>query len=708
MLGIIKRVLSTTANDLNFSKIRNIGIIAHIDAGKTTTTERMLFYSGMTKKLGDVDRGDTIMDYMPEERERGITITAACITFGWKDHKINLIDTPGHVDFTIEVERSVRVLDGAVAIIDGVSGVEPQTETVWRQICSYEIPRIVYVNKLDRMGASFDNSLRSVEEKLNTRAIAIQRPVFENDEFVGIVDLVKMKQLFWNDSKGLEMTELDVKDSALESYRSNMLESIAEFDDLLLDMYLENPHAISSTEIINALRRITRDQKAVVVLCGSSFKNIGVQPLLDAVIDLLPNPAERPPPMALTSDKKSLPVPLNERGNLVALAYKVVNDIRRGLLIFVRVYSGILDGKFTLYNSNRKVKERVNAIYNVYADKFESVDCISAGNIGIIVGPKNTFTGDTLQWSHNATKFVLSNINIPSPVCFYSIEPYSLAEETEFNAALESLQREDPSIKVELNKETGQTILSGMGELHLEIALGRLRNHFKVNVMSGGLQISYKESILEDVLNDSIVFKKEVGGKMAHIELQIKVQKLVDDHQGNEPKIQINRSLLPSSLNVDELSVSIHDGFQGALSCGPNGYPVCDVVVSLERIEIFPGTPSIAVRAAAYEILKQSIRKSSSLVLEPIAAVSVNTPNSDISGVISDIHCVRNGQVKEIESLSEASNPHSIINALIPFEKLIGYSSALRSLTAGKASFSYSIHSYKARTKNSSNKDFIH
>ncbi|KAF9938708.1 Ribosome-releasing factor 2, mitochondrial [Mortierella alpina] len=542
--------------DISIQNARNIGIIAHIDAGKTTTTERMLHYAGFTRRIGDVDSGDTIMDYMKQERERGITITSAAITFGWKDHRINLIDTPGHVDFTIEVERSIRVLDGAVTILDAVAGVEAQTETVWQQAARQGIPRIAFVNKMDRAGAGFGRTVREMRTRLGCRPVVVQIPLIEslNDtpsasgaksmdaQFNGVVDVLSMEILRWDsDSKGAKMIrspldssypDQDLYQEAVKA-RVALVEQLSALDEHIIELFLtlEDHMAIEAKDLQAAIRRLTLSSTIVPVLCGASFKNIGVQPLLDSVVDYLPSPTERPAALGRLPDGKMVEIGKGgPKERLCALAFKVVHDARRGPMVFVRVYAGQLNERAQLWNSTTHSKERANKLLQMYAMDVEEIPHITRGNIGVILGLKDTRTGDTLLDAHDPRKgLALSGIKVPSPVFFASVEPISTSDEKPVEEAIKALIREDPSLGVRVDEETGQTLLGGMGELHLEVAKDRLVSDFKVKAEMGRMRISFKETMRGTGVVSEVPqweYDREVLGKRGRARVGVTVERL--------------------------------------------------------------------------------------------------------------------------------------------------------------------------------------
>ncbi|KAG0006074.1 Ribosome-releasing factor 2, mitochondrial [Entomortierella chlamydospora] len=571
--------------DVAIKNCRNIGIIAHIDAGKTTTTERMLHYAGFTRRIGDVDSGDTIMDYMKQERERGITITSAAITFGWKDHRINLIDTPGHVDFTIEVERSIRVLDGAVTILDAVAGVEAQTETVWQQAARQGVPRIAFVNKMDRAGAGFGRTVREMRTRLGCRPVVIQIPLMEsptgasgsgaNDaEFSGVVDVLSMEILRWDaDSKGAKVirSPLDPSYPDQELYqeavkaRVAVVEQISALDEKIIDLFLtlEDHMAIETKDLRAAIRRLTLSSTIVPVLCGASFKNIGVQPLMDSVVDFLPSPDERPAAIARMPDGKMVEIGSGgPKERLCALAFKVIHDARRGPMVFVRIYAGQLNERAQLWNSTTHAKERANKLLQMYAMDVEEITHITKGNIGVVLGLKDTRTGDTLIDAHDSRKgLALSGIKVPSPVFFAAIEPMSTSDEKPVEEAIKALIREDPSLGMRIDEETGQTLLGGMGELHLEVAKERLVSDFKVNAEMGKMRISFKETmrgagIVSEVPNWE--YDREILGKRGRARVGISVERLEqfedtgDNTSASASKVENGKESKDSNLASEE------------------------------------------------------------------------------------------------------------------------------------------------------------
>ncbi|KAF9193406.1 Ribosome-releasing factor 2, mitochondrial [Haplosporangium sp. Z 11] len=675
--------------DIAIKNARNIGIIAHIDAGKTTTTERMLHYAGFTRRIGDVDSGDTIMDYMKQERERGITITSAAITFGWKDHRINLIDTPGHVDFTIEVERSIRVLDGAVTILDAVAGVEAQTETVWQQAARHGIPRIAFVNKMDRAGAGFGRTVREMRTRLGCRPVVVQIPLMEspsgavgagsNDaEFNGVVDVLSMEILRWDsDSKGAKMSKspLDANypDKGLyqEAVKARvaLVEQLSALDEHIIELFLtlEDHMAIEAKDLQAAIRRLTLSSTIVPVLCGASFRNIGVQPLLDSVVNYLPSPDERPAAQGRMSDGKMIEIGAGgSKERLCALAFKVIHDARRGPMVFVRVYSGQLNERAQLWNSSTHTKERANKLLQMYAMDVEEIPHITKGNIGVVLGLKDTRTGDTLLDAHDPRKgLALSGIKVPSPVFFASVEPMSTSDEKPVEEAIRALIREDPSLGVRVDEETGQTLLGGMGELHLEVAQERLVSDFKVKAEMGRMRISFKETMRGAGVVSEVPaweYDREVLGKRGRARVGISVERLerfedqgedrsklggggssrrddvmsadLEEHDGNEimillseqapstddagvraafEKAALSGTVIPSGttdLPIPVLRTAVKNGVLAALSRGPLlGYAQTHLKVRLTDLHLYgsdstPAAISSCVSAAVNEAIR--------------------------------------------------------------------------------------------------------
>ncbi|KAF0380250.1 P-loop containing nucleoside triphosphate hydrolase protein [Gigaspora margarita] len=752
----------SSVKDYSISKTRNIGIIAHIDAGKTTTTERMLYYSGYTRRIGDVDDGTTVMDYLKQERERGITITSATITFAWRNYRINLIDTPGHVDFTVEVERSIRVLDGAVTILDAVSGVEAQTQTVWAQANRYNVPRIAYVNKMDRVGARFGRTVREMRYKLGTTPLVCQIPVIQKDNrgnslLCGIVDLLDMRVLDWNkDPKGsvINRTPLTDKYPIVGLYneaikgRSCLIETLSEMDDNMLDLFLsaEDHMKISVEDAKQALRRVTLNGKAVPVFCGASFRNIGVQPLIDAVVDYLPSPLDRPVPIASLSDDESIEILPKENEKLCALAFKVIHDNKRGPMVFVRVYSGKLDNHMTLYNTNIHNKERVNKLLQMYANDVEEISLITAGNIGVIIGLKETRTGDTLiQFNDSRKSLRLKNIDIPAPVFFRVVEAAGISEEKPLEEALKNILREDPSLHVHVDKDSGQTLISGMGELHLEIVKDRLLNDFKVKAKLGKMRISYRETVINDKIDHTYLYEREIMGKRLKAQISLTITPLHENDQGsfneggnriilNLTKKTIISDELDQSINnqetseliklsIEEISNAVYTGIISSLYRGPIlGFPITRLSINVHSLRLFGAeSTKTAISTCASQALTDALKGRNLVLLEPLMNVNIDVPEEYLGVVLGDLTGTRRGNVLGLETSGnlfdnldnnieiyvppdpiffssnkndKIVNPKKVIHAHVPLSTMLGYSSSLRSLTGGTASFDMSLSSF--------------
>lgn len=734
---------SSTSVDLE--RIRNIGILAHIDAGKTTTTERMLFYSGAIARMGEVHDGDATMDFMPQERERGITIGAAAISFAWREHHVNLIDTPGHVDFTVEVERAVRVLDGAVAVLDGVAGVEAQTETVWEQADRYRVPRIAFVNKLDREGASFARACASIEARFQVETLRVQVPVGEESDFDGVLDVVDMQLVRWLDKEGKEVQRLpilpagsgkmaDMHAAATEA-RQELIERASNFDDALGELFLmEEP--IDNDTLKAALRRITlaHSRQAVVTLCGSALKNKGVQPLLDAVVDYLPSPLDLSPFEAhlVKKDKKTdsssathAPHAVVKRNAspdepLLALAFKVKHDRQRGLVVFFRVYSGVLHAKSQLFNTSRQQKERITRLMLVAADDSDEVAEISAGNIGAAVGLKNTFTGDTIVASkdHHASEYlVLPGVQIPKPVFTCSVEAESSAKQKDLDDALYHLQREDPSFVVTVDEETGQTLMSGMGELHLDIIKERLRAEYKLDPTIGAMRVAYLESASVGV---SVPYTHDVmlGTDRQFAKLTVELEPLLDQ-EGNEVGVQdeeegdsaVNNVVEWKNLGAKKMphafALAIEEGLRSSMSRGVlTSNRVAYVKVSVDENDCEWDTDSNAnaFRVAAALAFKKALRDAAPVVLEPMMKLEVRAPDRCIGDVLSDLTSQRRAHIQEVGAAVNGSGAEgdaqvsragrSVVHAHVPLVHMVGYATLLRSKTQGEGSFGIQFLKY--------------
>jgi len=682
-------VATDTAIDL--AKVRNIGIMAHIDAGKTTTTERILFYTGINYKIGEVHEGAATMDWMEQEQERGITITSAATTCEWKNHLINIIDTPGHVDFTVEVERSLRVLDGAVAVFDGVAGVEPQSETVWRQADRYNVPRICFINKLDRTGADFDMCVGMIVSRLNATPLVLQIPIGAESDFLGVVDLIAMKALVWpgETKKGedylVEEIPADLKEKA-EAARFKLIETLAEADDTIMEKYLEGL-AVSEEEIIDGIRRATIADKLTPVLCGSAFKNKGVQPMLDAVTRYLPSPLDvgaivghKPNHEAVHLERK----PDNSEP-VSALAFKIMSDPHLGKLTFIRIYSGVLETGSAVLNSVKDRKERIGKIYQMHANKREERDSAGAGMIVAVMGLKDTTTGETL--CDPANPIVLESMNFPAPVISVAIEPKTKSDQEKLGTAIQRLAEEDPTFQVHTDDETGQTIIEGMGELHLEILVDRMRREFKVEANVGKPQVAYRETIRRTVERHDYTHKKQTGGSGQFAKVQISLAPLPPEVEGSYEFVnKVTGGRIPR-----EYIPSVDQGGQEAMQSGPlAGYPLTDV-----RFTLLDGayhdvdSSELAFKIAGLMAFKEAARKADPVLLEPVMMVEVTTPEDFMGDVIGDLNS-RRGQIQAMDERAGAR----VVSALVPLSEMFGYVGDLRSRTQGRASYSMQFDSY--------------
>jgi elongation factor G len=668
-------------------KTRNIGIMAHIDAGKTTTTERILYYTGINYKIGEVHEGTATMDWMVQEQERGITITSAATTCFWRDHRVNIIDTPGHVDFTIEVERSLRVLDGAVAVFCSVGGVEPQTETVWRQADKYGVPRLAFVNKMDRLGADFFRVVKMIQDRLGARPVVMQLPIGAEDKFSGIVDLVTMKAVVWEDeSLGAKFHEekipADLQDQA-EEYREKLLEAAADGDEAVMEKYLEGK-AISETELRKGIRGATLALKIVPVVCGTAFRNKGVQPMLDAVVDYLPSPIDIPPVKGVEpGTDKAEERPANDDAPFSALAFKIMTDPFVGTLSFFRVYSGSLASGASIYNSTKSKRERVGRLLKMHANKREEIKEVYAGDIAAAVGLKTATTGDTL--CDEDEPIVLESIDFPEPVISIAIEPKSKADQEKLGLSLQKLATEDPSFKVRTDEETGQTIISGMGELHLEIIVDRLLREFSVGANVGKPQVAYRETVRK-LVEQQGKFIRQTGGRGQYGDVWIKLEpnkagggfEFVDAVKGGS----IPREYIPA----------VEKGVKEATENGViAGYPMVDVKVTL-----FDGSyhdvdsSEIAFKIAGSMAFKQAARKASPVLLEPIMSVEVVVPEDFMGDVIGDLSS-RRGKVLGMDTRPAAQ----AIDARVPLAQMFGYSTDLRSMSQGRATYTMQFSHYE-------------
>jgi elongation factor G len=678
----------------DLTKVRNIGIMAHIDAGKTTTTERILFYTGINYKIGDTHEGSATMDWMEQEQERGITITSAATTCWWKDHQINIIDTPGHVDFTAEVERSLRVLDGAVAVFDGVAGVEPQTMTVWRQANKYAVPRMCFVNKLDRTGADFLRCVDMMVERLNSTPLVLQLPIGAESDFLGVVDLVGMRALTWRGETKIgedyEVEEIpaELAEQAAE-YREKLLETLAEADDTVMEKYLEGEE-LSVAEIEAAIRRATLADKINPVLCGTAFKNKGVQPLLDAVVKYLPSPLDID---AIIGHK------VGDEGTEIArkpadsepfsgLAYKIASDPHLGKLIYVRVYSGKLEAGATVLNSVSGRKERIGKVYQMHANKREEIASVGAGQIVAVMGLKDTKTGHTL--CDQANPVVLESMTFPAPVIEVAIEPKTKSDQEKLGTAIQRLSDEDPTFTVKTDEETGQTIIAGMGELHLEILVDRMKREFRVEATVGKPQVAYRETIRRKVENHTYTHKKQTGGSGQFAKVVISIEPSIDPETGAGAGYEFVNNVSGGRVPREYIP-SVDHGAQDAMEFGVlAGYPMVDVKVSLEDGAYHDVDSSeLAFKIAGNQAFKEAARQAKPVLLEPMFAVEVTTPETFLGTVIGDINS-RRGQIQA----QEERHGDMVINALVPLSEMFGYVGDLRSKTSGQASYSMEFDSY--------------
>lgn len=654
--------------------------MAHIDAGKTTTTERILYYTGVTYKIGEVHEGAAVMDWMVQEQERGITITSAATTCSWKDNKINIIDTPGHVDFTVEVERSLRVLDGAVAVFDGVAGVEPQSETVWRQANKYRVPRIAFINKMDRVGADFFMAVDSMEEKLGARPVPIQMPIGSEEKLRGSIDLVTMRAFFFDDDTlGATYVEADIPEEHIvkaKEYRDKLLEAVSDIDENIMDKYLSGKE-VPVNDIKRALRKGTIEMVFTPVICGSAFKNKGVQLLLDAVVDYLPSPLERPFVMGIRPlDGVEVQRRASDDEPFSALAFKIMTDPFVGQLAFIRVYSGVLSAGSYIYNSTKNAKERIGRLLKMHANKREEIKEIRAGDIAAIVGLKNTLTGDTLCDENNP--IILEAIEFPEPVIAVAIEPKTKADQEKLSMSLAKLAQEDPSFKVSFAEETGQTIISGMGELHLEIIVDRLLREFKVSANVGKPQVSYKETIKGEAKKVEGKFVRQSGGRGQYGHVVIDIEP-VERGKGFEFVNKIVGGAIPKEY-ISAVEKGIKEAMEGGVLAG---YPVVDV-----RTTLFDGSyhevdsSEMAFKIAGSMAFKEGAKKAKLTLLEPIMSVEVITPEDYMGDVIGDLNS-RRGKIQSMEKRANAQ----IIKALVPLSEMFGYATDLRSKTQGRATY---------------------
>jgi elongation factor G len=679
------------ARNAELAKTRNIGIMAHIDAGKTTTTERILFYTGINYKIGEVHDGAATMDWMEQEQERGITITSAATKCTWKGHTINIIDTPGHVDFTVEVERSLRVLDGAVAVYDGVAGVEPQTETVWRQADKYNVPRMCFVNKLDRTGADFFRCVQMMIDRLNATPLVLQLPIGAESDFIGVVDLIGLRALTWRgetkkgEDYAIEEIPAELTEEVVE-WREKLLETLSEADDAILEAYLGGEE-LSDATLKAAIRRATIAGALNPVLCGSAFKNKGVQPMLDAVIDYLPSPLDIPRVDGTLIDGET---PASRKADeaepLSALAFKIATDQHLGKLTYLRIYSGVLENGSQVLNSTKDRKERIGKIYQMHANKREELPRAGAGDIIAVAGLKQTTTGDTL--SDSQKPIVLESMTFPAPVIYVAIEPRTKSDQEKLGTAIQKLAEEDPTFQVRTDEETGQTIIAGMGELHLEILVDRMRREFKVEANVGKPQVAYRETIRGTVDREEYTHRKQTGGSGQYAKVQIKLEPLEMTPDG--PSYEFVNAVTGGRI-PKEFIPSVDAGVQEAMQYGVlAGFPLVGV-----RLTLLDGgyhevdSSEMAFKIAGSMVLKAAARKAQPVLLEPMFAVEVTTPEANMGDVIGDLNS-RRGHIQAMEERGGLR----VVKALVPLSEMFGYVGDLRSKTQGRASYSMQFDRY--------------
>jgi elongation factor G len=698
----------SVARKIPLRRVRNIGIMAHIDAGKTTTTERILLYTGLTHKLGEVHDGNAVMDWMAQERERGITITSAATTVFWggtdasskngkgrkeglhsripEQHRINIIDTPGHVDFTVEVERSLRVLDGAIALFDSVAGVEPQSETVWRQADKYAVPRIAFVNKMDRIGANFYKAVDTMVDRLGANAVPVQLPIGAEGEFQGIVDLVEMKATIYKDDLGAEWEETEIPEelrARAEEYREKLMDAVADQDEELMMLYLEGEE-IDPNQIRGAIRRATLDIQMTPVFVGSAFKNKGVQPLLDGVVDYLPSPLDRPPVVGITPDGEEIALEADENGPLAAIAFKVQADPHVGKLTYIRVYSGTLKSGSYVMNTTKGKRERIGRLLQLHANSREQREEVYAGELVAAIGLSQTGTGDTLISAEDSTPIVLEQMIFPEPVIDQAIEPKTKADQEKLSVALQRLAEEDPTFTVRGDEETGQTVIAGMGELHLEIIVDRLLREFRVDANIGRPQVAYRETVRKRVENVEGRFVRQTGGRGQYGHAVINVEH--NDEQGYEFENKIVGGVIPR-----EYIPSVDKGIREALDNGVvAGYPVVDV-----RVELVDGSyhdvdsSEMAFQIAGSMAIKEGLKRANPVLLEPVMDVEVVVPEEFMGDVMGDLSA-RRGQIQGMDSRGGGQ----VIRAMVPLSEMFGYATTVRSKTQGRATFTMQFDHY--------------
>jgi elongation factor G len=677
------------SQQLSLENTRNIGIIAHIDAGKTTTTERVLYYTGRTFRLGNVDDGTTITDWMEQERERGITIQAAAVTCFWRDHQINIIDTPGHIDFTAEVQRSLRVLDGGVVIFDGVAGVQPQSETVWRQADRYNVPRICYVNKMDRVGADYERTIAMISERLRANPVAVEIPLGAEESFAGAIDLLRMRGVTYADDLGADLVTGPIPPEMVaeaESYRDRLLEALSEIDDDIAEKYLDGED-ISVEELLSVLRRGTIEGQLVPVLCGSSLRNKGVQPLLDAIVDFLPSPLDVPPMTGVhpkTGDEQVCPP--EPGAPLAALVFKVQTDPYMGRLAYFRVYSGVVKAGARVHNTNKEKRERIGSLVRMYADHRDNVDEIRAGDIGAVLGLKFTFTGDTLCTQGNP--LLLESIVFPEPVIFVAIEPRTEADQDKMSIALQRLAEEDPTFQIRLDENTGQTLISGMGELHLEVLVDRMLREFQVGANVGTPRVAYRETISAPARSVGKYIRQSGGhGQYGHVELELEPG---ERGQGLVFETRVSGNDVPKDYHA-----AVERGVREAMDSGPvAGYPLVDIKVKLVGGSYHEvDSSALAFQIAGSIALREGVERASPVLLEPVMSVEVVTPEAYLGEVLGDLN-VRDSHVSGMEMTIGGQT----VDAVVPLAEMFGYATVLRSITQGRGTFTMEFDHYEPVT----------
>ncbi|AYW49126.1 MAG: elongation factor G [Tetragenococcus halophilus] len=678
------------AREFPLEKTRNIGIVAHVDAGKTTTTERVLYYTGRIHKIGETHEGASQMDWMSQEQDRGITITSAATTAHWRDHRVNIIDTPGHVDFTIEVQRSLRVLDGSVTVLDSQSGVEPQTETVWRQATEYQVPRIVFCNKMDKVGADFLYSVQSLHDRLEANAQPIQLPIGAEDNFEGIIDLVKMKAEFYKDDLGTTFEETEIPDEYKETaqeWHNNLVESIADFDEDIMMKYLEGEE-ITPEELQAGIRKATLSVGFYPVLCGSAFKNKGVQMMLDAVIDYLPSPTDVPPIKGIDpKTEEETEHPADDSEPFSSLAFKVMSDPYVGRLTFFRVYSGVLDTGSYVLNATKDSRERIGRILQMHANSRSEIDKVYSGDIAAAVGLKNTTTGDTLCDEKNPV--ILETINFPDPVIQVAVEPKSKADQDKMGVALQKLAEEDPSFKVETNAETGETVIAGMGELQLDVLIDRMKTEFKVDANIGAPQVSYRETFRSSTKAEGKFIRQSGGrGQYGHVWVEFTPN---EEGAGFEFKNSIVGGVVPRDY-IPAVQKGLEDAMENGVLAG---YPLVDV-----KAELFDGSyhdvdsNETAFRIAASMSLREAAKKADPVILEPMMKVTISIPEEYLGDIMGHV-TARRGRVEGMDAHGNAQT----VNAFVPLAEMFGYATTLRSATQGRGTFMMTFDHYEAVPK---------